>query len=93
MGSQKKDSLSKPMVVFHRLINENNRVDTLKSRRVVIAISKYAVVTVEKNREQTENGLSQSSSASQPTLPKQDSEEMREVYLPNNRLIITTRQE
>ena len=78
---------------FSPVINENNRVDTLKSRRVVIAISKYAVVTVEKNSEQAEDGFSKSSSAAQSTLPKEDSEEMREVYLPNNRLIITTRQE
>jgi len=78
---------------FSPVINENNRVDTLKSRRVVIAISKYAVVTVEKDSELSQDELTQSTSAAQPTIPKQDSEEMREIYLPNNRLIITTRQE
>jgi chemotaxis protein MotB len=78
---------------FSPVINENNRVDPLKSRRVVIAISKYAVVTVEKNSELTEDKSIKNSSAAQSTLPKEDSKEMREVYLPNNRLIITTRQE
>ena len=78
---------------FSPVINENNRVDTLKSRRVVIAISKYAVVTVEKDSELSQDEVTQSTSAAQPTIPKQDSEEMREIYLPNNRLIITTRQE
>ena len=78
---------------FSPVINENNRVDTLKSRRVVIAISKYAVVTVEKNSEQVEDGFLESSNEPPSASPKEDSEEMREVYLPNNRLIITTRQE
>jgi chemotaxis protein MotB len=78
---------------FSPVINENNRVDTLKSRRVVIAISKYAVVTVEKDSELSQDEVTQNTSAAQPTIPKQDSEEMREIYLPNNRLIITTRQE
>ena len=78
---------------FSPVINENNRVDTLKSRRVVIAISKYAVVIVEKDSELPQDELTQSTSAAQPTIPNQDSEEMREIYLPNNRLIITTRQE
>lgn len=88
---------------YSPVINENNRVDPLKSRRVVIAISKYAVVTVEKNSDLSENKLLQktllanellkSTRDSQATQPKEDSKEMREVYLPNNRLIITTRQE
>jgi len=78
---------------FSPVINENNRVEPLKSRRVVIAISKYAVVTVEKNSELTEDKLIKNISAAQSTLSKEDSKEMREVYLPNNRLIITTRQE
>lgn len=78
---------------FSPVLNENNRVDSLKSRRVVIAISKYAVVTVEKNSDLSENKLISSSKAKQIGLSNQDSETMREVYLPNNRLIITTRQE
>ncbi|WP_022940732.1 OmpA/MotB family protein [Psychromonas hadalis] len=88
---------------YSPVINGNNRVDSLKSRRVVIAISKYAVVTVEKNSDLSENKLLQkvllqsdllkSTGVSQSTQPKEDSEKMHEVYLPNNRLIITTRQE
>ena len=78
---------------YSPILNANNRVDPLKSRRVVIAISKYAVLTVEKRSNLTEDKISQGSSANPSTLPKQDSDEMREVLLPNNRLIITTRQE
>jgi len=78
---------------FSPVVNENNRVDPLKSRRVVIAISKYAVVTVEKNSNLSEDKLLEDSNSALPTLLKEDSEEMHEVLLPNNRLIITTRQE
>ena len=78
---------------YSPILNGNNRVDPLKSRRVVIAISKYAVLAVEKNSNLTEDKIIKNSSASQSTLPQQDSDEMREVHLPNNRLIITTRQE
>lgn len=78
---------------FSPLLNENKRVDPLKSRRVVIAISKFSVVTIEKNSVLSENKIKSSSKATQPILPKPDSKTMREVYLPNNRLIITTRQE
>ncbi|MCP4321015.1 MAG: OmpA family protein [Psychromonas sp.] len=78
---------------FSPVVNENNRVDPLKSRRVVIAISKYAVVTVEKNSNLSEDKSLSESSATQSSLPTEDSKEMREVHLPNNRLIITTRRE
>jgi len=78
---------------FSPMLNENNRVDPLKSRRVVIAISKYAVVTVEKNSDLSEDKQIQNKSNPQLTSPKEDSKDIREVYLPNNRLIITTRQE
>ncbi len=81
---------------FSPVINENNPVDLLKSRRVVIAISKYAVVTVENNSELLDDKLLKNGKKSkkrQLASPKEDSKEMREVYLPNNRLIITTRQE
>jgi len=78
---------------YSPVLDENNRVDLLKSRRVVIAVSKYAVVTVEKVSKLTEDKDIQESNPVQPTLPKEDSKEMQEVYLPNNRLIITTRQE
>lgn len=78
---------------FSPILNENNRVDPLKSRRVVIAISKFAVVTVEKNSDLSEDKILANGNTAESTLSDQDSSEMREVYLPNNRLIITTRQE
>ena len=78
---------------YSPVLDENNRVDPLKSRRVVIAVSKYAVVTVEKTNELSEDKESQESITTPPVLPKEDSKEIQEVYLPNNRLIITTRQE
>jgi chemotaxis protein MotB len=76
---------------FSPLLNENNKIDPLKSRRVVIAISKYAVVRVEQDNQTPEVTINNSETS--VNSPKKDSEEMREVYLPNNRLIITTRQE
>ena len=76
---------------FSPLLNENNIIDPLKSRRVVIAISKYAVVSVEKDNKAEDVIIN--NSETKVNSPKEDSEEMREVYLPNNRLIITTRQE
>ena len=76
---------------FSPLFDENNKIDSLKSRRVVIAISKYAVLPVERNEQPEQTDLK--NNKAKVNSPKQDSEEMREVYLPNNRLIITTRQE
>lgn len=74
---------------FSPVLDADNRVDSLKSRRVIIAISKYAL---QKNTLSTTR-VSPKPSVPQPVLPKQDSEEMQEVHLPNKRLIITTRQE
>jgi len=89
--------IAKRMVVeaygrFSPVLDENNRVDPIKSRRVVIAISKYALVSVEKVSELSEDKSIQESRAVEPPLSKEDSTEIQEVYLPNNRLIITTRQ-
>tara|TARA_R110001583_G_scaffold26571_3_gene95742 strand:+ start:13270 stop:14187 length:918 start_codon:yes stop_codon:yes gene_type:complete len=78
---------------FSPLFDENNNIEPLKSRRVVIAISKYAVVSIDKNIQTSEAETSINNSDAKNDSPKKDSEEMREVYLPNNRLIITTRQE
>ncbi|MEI6897076.1 MAG: flagellar motor protein MotB [Psychromonas sp.] len=78
---------------YSPVLNENNRVNPLKSRRVVIAISKYAVIAVDKNSELAKDKSAQEKSVIQPSLIKEDSQEMREMYLPNDRLIITTRQE
>ena len=77
---------------FQPVINDNGMVDKLKSRRVVIAISKFALFTENtlgsdniKSKEQEQRKILRT--------PKPDSEEVREVYLPNDRLIITTRQD
>ena len=76
---------------YQPVINDNGMVDKLKSRRVVIAISKFALFTENtlgsdniKSKEQEQRKILRT--------PKRDSEEIREVYLPNDRLIITTRQ-
>jgi len=76
------------------VLDKNDRVNNEKSRRVVIAISKYAVVEakIDTVAEQA------SKSKAKSTLPainktKTDSKTMHEIHLPNNRLIITTRQE
>ncbi|MCG6199822.1 OmpA family protein [Psychromonas antarctica] len=78
---------------YYPVIDVKGYVDNLKSRRVVIAISKYALVdkaiknsiAVDKENQKIQTQL--------PALVKPDSEQMQELHLPNNRLIITTRQE
>lgn len=79
---------------YYPVIDQNGDVDNLKSRRVVIAISKYALVESALANE-IKNPLDENKKNSpQPSaLAKPDSEEMHELHLPNNRLIITTRQE
>lgn len=76
------------------VFDEQNKIDNVKSRRVVIAISKYALVETAINKiidnvsdKEVKNRL--------PVVDeiKPDSEDMHEIHLPNNRLIITTRQE
>ena len=74
---------------FSPVLNADKRINNLKSRRVVIAISKYAVLSAS---EKTPVSM-KASSETQAPLPKPDSKEMHEVHLPNDRLIITTRQE
>ncbi|MDN2662857.1 flagellar motor protein MotB [Psychromonas sp. 14N.309.X.WAT.B.A12] len=76
---------------FQPVINENGVEDKLKSRRVVIAISKYAVF----EKEVVEN-KSKNNEVVEPEVPRvvtPDSDEIREIYRPDGRLIITTRQE
>lgn len=74
---------------YYPVIKKDGNVDSLKSRRVVVAISKYALVS----RNVTPDSQEITDEPELPELEKPDSEEMRELYLPNNRLIITTRQE
>ncbi|MDA7746364.1 OmpA family protein [Psychromonas sp.] len=77
---------------FQPVLNENGLVDEAKSRRVVIAISKFALQPTKK----VEN-ISVDSEVKTPKeneiIPVSDSETMQEIYLPDGRLIITTRQE
>lgn len=77
---------------YHPVLNKNGLVDKLKSRRVVIAVSKYAVLEETPLSNEKVEAVEQTKQAV-PTGSKPDSEEMREIYLPDGRLIITTRQE
>jgi len=75
---------------YYPVIRKNGDVDSIKSRRVVIAISKYALLDSLTATDLPENKKNKP----QPSaLVKPDSKEMHELHLPNNRLIITTRQE
>lgn len=77
---------------FQPFTDSNGKVDPLNSRRVVIAISKFALYT---DNSFGKDNMKSTDKEQQKILrtPKPDSKEMREVYLPNGRLIITTRQE
>lgn len=77
--------------LYSPVTDKNNIVDELKSRRVVIAISKYGVVAKKTTTKTAEKKIQKK--VESPTLRKPDSEKMQEIHLPNNRLIITTRQE
>ena len=77
--------------LYYPVLNKNGEVDKFKSRRVVIAISKYAFV--ERNLHNESTSDKKKNNVESPSLPKPDSEKMREIHFPNNRLIITTRQE
>lgn len=75
---------------YSPIINFDGSVNNLASRRVVLAISRYAMVkqlVVEPTK-----AISKTMSESLPTQ-KPDLEKMQELHLPNNRLIFTTRQE
>jgi chemotaxis protein MotB len=77
----------------YQLASDNKgRVDKTQSRRVVIAISKFAVF---KQNVQTEGSLKSSEMEGQNIEPaiKPDSDEIKQIYHPDGRLIITTRQE
>lgn len=77
---------------FQPVINKNGIVDQLKSRRVVIAISKFALFTDNTLGSDNLKSTDPEQRNIQRT-PKPDSEEVREIQLPQGRLIITTRQE
>ncbi|MFT6985354.1 MAG: chemotaxis protein MotB [Psychromonas sp.] len=75
---------------YYPVTQKNGDIDAIKSRRVVIAISKYALLDSASQNALPEDGKNRSQPAA---LAKPDSKEMHELHLPNNRLIITTRQE
>lgn len=77
---------------FQPVLDLNGQVNKLKSRRVVIAISKFALFTDKTFGSDNIKATDKEQKNIQRT-PKPDSEEIREIYLPDGRLIITTRQE
>lgn len=74
---------------YSPVIDENGYVDNLNSRRVVIAISKYALV---ERIVASPKKMGKKSNQQAQLAIKADTEKMHELHLPNNRLIITTRQ-
>ncbi|MGJ8581309.1 MAG: flagellar motor protein MotB [Psychromonas sp.] len=76
---------------FQPVVNDNGVQDKLKSRRVVIAISKYAIV--EKTVVENVNKDNEITEPEEVRVTTPDSDEIREIYRPDGRLIITTRQE
>lgn len=75
---------------YYPVIRKNGDVDSIKSRRVVIAVSKYALLD---SLTATDLPETKKNKPQPSALVKPDSNEMHELHLPNNRLIITTRQE
>ena len=79
---------------YNPVLDEKGNIDKLSSRRVVIAISKYALIKappIARNKKILINKTNENLQAVDSIKP--DSENMHELHLPNNRLIITTRQE
>ena len=78
---------------YQPFFDKNGEVDEFKSRRVVIAISKFALF----NEKKIDNSINIKASTKEKKevqeAVKPDSEDMQEIYLPDGRLIITTRQE
>lgn len=79
---------------YSPVVDKNGKINNMKSRRVVIAISRYAIVeTASAKPPQTGRIKNKKNSVQGAAEVKPDSQEMHELRLPNNRLIITTRQE
>jgi len=75
---------------YHPVLDAKGDIDDFKSRRVVIAISRFALFVEKKSDNNINVKIEEEKSL---PIPKPDSEEIREIYLPDGRLIITTRQE
>ena len=74
---------------YQPVLNDSGTVDQFKSRRVVIAISKFLLFTDKKSDKNVKvKVVEEKSQALKP-----DSDDMHEIHLPDGRLIITTRQE
>ncbi len=79
---------------FQPILNSHGKEDKLKSRRVVIAISKFAVFKAQQSNENSSSIKPiKKETTDVPRTPKPDSDEIREIYHPDGRVIITTRQE
>jgi chemotaxis protein MotB len=76
---------------YSPVLDIDGNEDKLKSRRVVIAVSKYALVEDEPVYTKEQRTIRDNNSVADKIKP--DSEEMHELHLPGNRLVITTRQE
>ena len=78
---------------YSPVIDKKGNIDKLKSRRVVIAISKYGLVESRLTKKQGNRTIqNKKNRLDAADSIKPDSKEMHELHLPNNRLIITTRQ-
>jgi chemotaxis protein MotB len=77
---------------FQPALSNKGDNDKIKSRRVVIAISKFAFI---KQTTQSKNDQKSSETEALKVAPaiKPDSDEIQQIYHPDGRLIITTRQE
>jgi len=78
---------------YQPILDEKKNVDDFKSRRVVIAISRFALFVEPKSDNNIKVKINEKEKSLPAPIPKPDSEEIREVFLPDGRLIITTRQE
>ena len=77
---------------FQPALNDKGNQDRIQSRRVVIAISKFAFI---KKDTKSKDNLKSSNIEALKIAPaiKSDSDEIQQIYHPDGRLIITTRQE
>lgn len=78
---------------YQPVLSEKGDIDEFKSRRVVIAISRFALFVEPKSDNNIKVKIKEKENSLPTPIPKPDSEEIREVFLPDGRLIITTRQE
>ena len=78
---------------YQPVLSEKGDIDEFKSRRVVIAISRFALFVEQKSDNNINVKIKEKEKSLPTPIPKPDSEDIREIFLPDGRLIITTRQE